>query len=57
VRFPFIAELHWSCKQVLYSFSVVVVVVVVVVVKWERIRGPAAPMHLGRMNGPFVHRF
>jgi hypothetical protein len=26
-------------------------------VEWERIRGPAAPMHLGRRNGPSVHRF
>jgi hypothetical protein len=33
------------------------VVVVVVVVRWERIWGPAAPMHLGRTNEPFVHRF
>jgi hypothetical protein len=26
-------------------------------VEWGRIRGPAAPMHLGLKNGPFVHRF
>jgi hypothetical protein len=26
-------------------------------VEWGRIRGPAAPMHLGRTNGPFVHSF
>jgi hypothetical protein len=29
----------------------------VVVEEWERIRGFAAPMHLGRTNGPCVHRF
>ena len=35
------------------------------ILKWKfterrsrgRIRGPAAPMHLGLKNGPFVHRF
>jgi hypothetical protein len=26
-------------------------------VQWGRLRGSAAPMHLGRTNGLFVHRF
>jgi hypothetical protein len=59
----FTAVIRITCQAAYQAFRryervvVVGVVVVVVVVEWERIRGPAAPMHLGRMNGPLVHRF
>jgi hypothetical protein len=53
---PYFQSRSSSSSSSRSSSGLVVVVVVVVVVEWERIRRPAAPMHLGRTNGPFVYR-
>jgi hypothetical protein len=49
-------RLNFMCRR-FGTFCLFHLLLLLLIVEWGRIRGPAAPMHLGRTNGPFVHRF